>query len=90
MQESTQITVKREWVDKAREQAYQMRKPYYMIALSFGDDKDYFLLDQQILEDLYSKAQAMDKVYEAMNTEGLRAEGLEDEISEIISKIYPG
>ena len=51
--ESTQITVKKEWLDKAREQAYQMRKPNYILALSFGDGKDYYMMESSYFEDLY-------------------------------------
>lgn len=62
MSESTQITVKKEWVEKAREQAYQMRKPYYMLALSFGDERDYFLVEPDVLIELYEKAKAYDSL----------------------------
>lgn len=88
MQESTQITVKKEWVDKAREQAYEMRKPYFLLALSFGDTSDYYLMEPMIFEEMYRKAKAMDRVWEALNTDGLRGEGLEDELVEIAQEVY--
>ena len=83
-EESTQITVKKEWIEKANEQAYQMRKQYAILALSFGDDKDYYLMEPQLFEYLYQKAKALDKVWELMNTPGLRCEGLEDALCEAI------
>ena len=79
---SSQITVKREWIEKAREQAYQMRKPYFILALSFGDTSDYYLMEPQLLEELYEKAKALDGVWEALNTKGLTGEGLVDAIVE--------
>ena len=82
--ESTQITVKKEWLEKAREQAYQMRKENYVLALSFGDGKDYFMLESGYFEDLYHKAKALDKVWEALNTKGLEGDGLVDQICEAI------
>ena len=88
MQESTQITVKKEWVDKAREQAYEMRKPYFLLALSFGDTSDYYFMEPMLFEEMYRKAKAMDRVWEALNTDGLRGEGLEDELVEIAQEVY--
>ena len=81
---SSQITVKKEWLEKAREQAYQMRKPDYILALSFGDTKDYYMITPQLFHELYDKAKALDKVWEVMNTPGLIGEGLEDAIVDVI------
>lgn len=89
MQESTQITVKKEWIEKARDQAYQMRKPYYLLALSFGDGNDYFLSEVDLILELQRKAEAFDKIYEITNTPGIRAEGLEDALSEVLKEYYP-
>ena len=86
LQEGSQITVKREWIEKAREQAYEMRKPYFMLALSFGDTSDYYLMEPMRLEELYRKAKALDGVWEALNTKGLQGDGLVDEIVEKIQE----
>ena len=85
-EESTQITVKKEWLEKAREQAYQMRKPDYILALSFGDVKDYYMVTPQLFHDLYEKAKVLDKVWECLNTSGFQGDGLIDEICEAIQE----
>lgn len=42
------ITVKKEWLDKNREEAFAMNKDYSAIAISFGDNKDYFIIDEKL------------------------------------------
>lgn len=81
---SSQITVKKEWLEKAREQAYQMRKPDYILALSFGDATDYYLITPQLFHDLYDRAKTLDKIWDILNIKGLCSEGLVDEIVEAI------
>ena len=42
--ESKSISVKKEWLEKAKEQSYSMRKRDYALAISFGDGKDYYVI----------------------------------------------
>lgn len=51
--ESKSISVKKAWLEKAQEQAYSMRKKDYALAISFGDGKDYYVLEDSLMEDLY-------------------------------------
>lgn len=90
---SSQITVKKEWVEKAKAQSLAMRKEDYSIAVSFGDGKDYYLIEDNLMEDLYKSRQALRAVIEAM--EGLEENVLDDmekytrkELREIIGGVY--
>lgn len=51
--ESKSISVKKAWLEKAQEQAYSMRKKDYALAISFGDGKDYYVIEDSLMEDLY-------------------------------------
>ena len=53
MNPSQSITVKKGWIDKAKEQSLAMRKEDYAIAVSFGDPKEYYLIEDTLMEDLY-------------------------------------
>lgn len=68
---SQQITVKKEWVDKAKEQSLAMRKEDYAIAVSFGDPKEYYLIEDSFMEDLFKSREALKAVVDALG-------GLED------------
>lgn len=55
-QESKSITLKKEWIDKAREQMYQMRKENFALAVSFGDGRDYMVIEAEYFSELYEAA----------------------------------
>ena len=42
-------------------------KPDYAVAISFGDDKDYYVIEDSFFENLYKAKQVLDKVYEAVS-----------------------
>ena len=50
--ESKSISVKKAWLEKAQEQAYSMRKKDYALAISFGDGKDYYVIEDNELNEL--------------------------------------
>ena len=56
MNPSQSITVKKGWIDKAKEQSLAMRKEDYAIAVSFGDPKEYYLIEDTLMEDLYKSS----------------------------------
>lgn len=64
MEPSSQITVKKAWIDKAREQSLAMRKSDFAIAVSFGDNKDYYLIEDSFMEDLLKAREALKRVQE--------------------------
>ncbi len=61
---SSSIKVNKSWLEKAEEQAYKMRKDDYAVAISFGDGKDYYLINEAFLYDLYKSREALRKVIE--------------------------
>ena len=61
-----QITVKREWLDKAKEQSHSMRKEDYAVAISFGDPKEYYIIEDTLMEDLYKSREALRAVIEEL------------------------
>lgn len=68
---SQQITVKKAWVDKAKEQSLAMRKEDYAIAVSFGDPKEYYLIEDTLMEDLFKSREALRAIIDTLG-------GLED------------
>ena len=71
MSPSQSITIKKAWVDKAKEQSLAMRKEDYAIAVSFGDTKEYYLIEDSLMEDLYKSREALRAIIDTLG-------GLED------------
>ena len=53
--EQKSFTIKKEWIDKNKEEAFAMRKPYSAIAFSFGDDINHFIIDEKLFKILLEK-----------------------------------
>lgn len=68
---SQQITVKKAWVDKAKEQSLATRKEDFAIAVSFGDPKEYYLIEDNLMEDLFKSREALRAIIDTLG-------GLED------------
>ena len=66
VQPATQITVKKEWLEKAKEQSYSTHKPDYALAISFGEAKDYYVVEDNFFEDLYKAREALRAVYDTV------------------------
>lgn len=47
MEESKSFTIKREWIEKNREEAFAMGKSYNALVIDFGDGKQFYLLDEK-------------------------------------------
>lgn len=57
--DSKSISIKKEWIEKNKEEAFAMRKDYAALAFSFGDNVNYYIIDEKtfklfnkLLEDL--------------------------------------
>ena len=91
MNPSQSITVKKSWIDKAKEQSLAMRKEDYAIAVSFGDPKEYYLIEDNLMEDLY-KREALRAVIDAIGGVDHDPLGLESaeiyRIRELIKEAY--
>lgn len=71
MEPSKSISVKKEWLEKAKEQALSTRKEDYTVAVSFGEPKEYYIIEDTLMEDLYKSREALREVIEVIG-------GLED------------
>lgn len=92
MSPSQSITIKKAWVDKAKEQSLAMRKEDYAIAVSFGDPKEYYLIEDTLMEDLYRSREALRAVIDAIGGVDHDPLGLESaeiyRIRELIKEAY--
>lgn len=64
---SQQITVKKAWIDKAKEQALSTRKRDYAIAISFGDPKEFYIIEDTLMEELFKSREALRRIYEELS-----------------------
>ena len=47
MEESKSFSIKREWIDKNKEEAFAMGKDYNALVIDFGDGKQFYILDEK-------------------------------------------
>ena len=58
MKEQQQFTIKKEWLEKLKQESFSMRKEFFALVFNFGEihGKNYYILDEktftQILETL--------------------------------------
>lgn len=64
MEPSKSISVKKEWLEKAKAQALGTRKEDYAVAISFGEPKEYYIVEDTLMEDLYKSREALRAVIE--------------------------
>lgn len=76
MEPSKSISVKKEWLEKAKDQSVAMRKEDYAVAISFGNPKEYYIIEDALMEDLYKSREALRAVIEAVG-------GLEDPLVDL-------
>lgn len=50
MKEVKSVSVKKEWLEKIREQCRGMRKQYPIIAFDFGDGDNYYIIDEKTMQ----------------------------------------
>lgn len=50
-------SIKKEWLDKIKEQAFQMGKYRYGLAFDFGDGEDYIVIPIEYFRDLLEGGQ---------------------------------
>lgn len=62
MEPSSQITVKKSWLEKAKEQMFSTRKEEYAVAISFGDPKEYYIIEDRYFEELVKAKEAVSKL----------------------------
>jgi len=53
LSDKASFSIKKEWLDKAREQAFQQGKDYYALAFRFSpDEPDFFVIDRRLFRQL--------------------------------------
>ena len=90
MEPSKSIAVKKEWLEKAKMQAMATRKEDYTVAISFGDNKDYYIIEDNLMEDLYKSREALRAVIDdigGLNSEAWEVTERAMEIQQIIKNI---
>lgn len=53
--EKKSFSIKREWIDKNREEAFAMHKDYNALVIDFGDGEQFYLLDERTFLGLLKK-----------------------------------
>lgn len=46
------VSIQKEWIDKNKEEAFAMGKLYQAIAFDFGDNKNYYIIDESLFKRL--------------------------------------
>ena len=80
MEPSQSITIKKAWIDKAKEQSLAMRKKDYAIAVSFGDNKDYYLIEDTLMEEFFKCRIALNRIMQRC--------GADQRIDDIIEEVF--
>lgn len=58
------FTIRKEWILKNKEEAYSMGKDYGVLAFNFGDDNNYYIIDENMfsyLEDYVNMLEMLEK-----------------------------
>lgn len=89
MEPSKSISVKREWLEKAKEQALATRKEDYALAISFGDNKEFYIIEDTLMEDLYKSREALRDLQNFLDTSnnGI-VEIIQEEITKRLEKVF--
>lgn len=52
MQEKKSFSIKREWLDKLKQEAFGMNREYSALVFNFGDNENYYVLSEKTLKSL--------------------------------------
>ena len=85
MEPSKSISVKREWLEKAKAQALATRKEDYALAISFGDNKEFYIIEDTLMEDLYKSREALRQIQGLLDTQYKEDKAIMDIIEEAFS-----
>ena len=58
--ESTSFTIKREWIEKNKEEAFAMGKSYSALVLDFGDGEQHYLISEKLFKQLMESLENVD------------------------------
>lgn len=66
MEPSKSISVKKDWIEKAKAQAISTRKEDFAIAISFGEPKEYYIIEDSLFEDLFKSREAIRAIIDGL------------------------
>lgn len=49
------FTIKHDWIDKNREEAFQMGKRYSALVIDFGDGENHYLINERLFQELLAR-----------------------------------
>ena len=87
MEPSKSISVKKEWLEKAKAQSLGMRKEDYTVAISFGDPKEYYIIEDVLMEDLYKSREALIEELGGLELKSLCGIKRDEELKRIILEV---
>lgn len=60
MTEKQSVSIKREWIDKLREEAFAVNRPYYALAFNFGLEAggDFYIINEDLFNRLIEAIRA--------------------------------
>ena len=83
MEPSKSITVKKEWLDKAKAQALSTRKEDYAVAISFGDPKEYYIIEDSLMADLCKSREALRQIQGLLDLQYTEDKAINEIIEEV-------
>lgn len=66
MEPSKSISVKKAWLEKVKAQALSTRKEDFALAISFGDPKEYYIIEDSLFEDLFKSREALRAIVDGL------------------------
>ena len=59
--EQSSFSIKKEWLEKNKEEAFGMRKRHNALAFNFGDDQNYYVVDEKTFKKLIEALRECEK-----------------------------
>ena len=50
--EQESFSIKREWLDKLKQESFAMNKEYYSLVFDFGSNNNFYILDEDIFKQI--------------------------------------
>ena len=88
MEPSKSISVKKEWLEKAKAQAIATRKEDYTIAISFGEPKEYYIVEDTLMEDLYKSREALKEIISYIESGALDDSERVGGITKVLEEVF--
>lgn len=63
--EKQSMSIKKDWVEKLKEEAYGMGKPYWSIVFNFGglrNNENYYIIDEQLFKQLQNYLESQEEM----------------------------